>query len=117
MYRCDNDTIVAVDYNCSSVAAPVCHRTGEMVISLADDSSCCPQKVCGGSTRKQVLDKLKENLRSDGATFGCAVCNQSLCHLLPPACKYGEKWVSYYRPDSCCPDYVCGEAFTATKIN
>ncbi|KAI3377328.1 hypothetical protein L3Q82_008531, partial [Scortum barcoo] len=81
MYRCDNDTIVPVDYNCSTVAVPVCRRAGEVIISLADDSSCCPQKVC--------------------------VCNQSLCDLLPPECKYGEKLVSYYRQDSCCPDYAC----------
>ncbi|XP_029354391.1 otogelin [Echeneis naucrates] len=81
MYRCDNDTIVPVEYNCSSVLAPVCHRTGEVILSLADDSSCCPHKVC--------------------------VCNQSLCDLVPPKCKYGEKLVSYYRQDSCCPDYVC----------
>uniref|UniRef100_A0A4W6EGZ9 Otogelin n=1 Tax=Lates calcarifer TaxID=8187 RepID=A0A4W6EGZ9_LATCA len=81
MYRCDNDTIVPVEYNCSSVAVPVCRRAGEVIISLADDTSCCPQKVC--------------------------VCNQSLCDLLPPECKYGEKLVSYYRQDSCCPDYVC----------
>nr|XP_046255016.1 otogelin [Scatophagus argus] len=81
MYRCDNDTIVPVAYNCSSVAAPVCRRVAEVLISLADDASCCPQKVC--------------------------VCNQSLCDLLPPECKYGEKLVSYYRQDSCCPDYVC----------
>uniref|UniRef100_A0A3B4YDQ7 Otogelin n=1 Tax=Seriola lalandi dorsalis TaxID=1841481 RepID=A0A3B4YDQ7_SERLL len=81
MYRCDNDTIVPVEYNCSNVAVPVCRRAGEVIISLADDSSCCPQKVC--------------------------VCNQSLCDLLPPECKYGEKLVSYYRQDSCCPDYVC----------
>ncbi|XP_035855791.1 otogelin [Sander lucioperca] len=81
MYRCDNDTIVPVEYNCSSMAAPACHRTGEMIISLADDTSCCPHKVC--------------------------VCNQSLCDLLPPECKYGEKLVSYYRQESCCPDFVC----------
>ncbi|XP_008304680.1 otogelin, partial [Stegastes partitus] len=81
MYRCDNDTIVPVEYNCSSMAAPVCRRSGEVIISLADDNSCCPQKVC--------------------------VCNQSLCDQLPPECKYGEKLVSYYRLDSCCPDYVC----------
>ncbi|XP_049903117.1 otogelin [Epinephelus moara] len=81
MYRCDNDTIVPVEYNCSNMAVPVCRRSGEVVISLADDTSCCPQKVC--------------------------VCNQSLCDLLPPECKYGEKLVSYYRQDSCCPYYVC----------
>ncbi|XP_060900124.1 otogelin [Labrus mixtus] len=81
MYRCDNDTIVPIEYNCSNVAAPVCQRAGEVIISLADDTSCCPRRVC--------------------------VCNQSLCELLPPECKYGEKLVSYYRQDSCCPDYVC----------
>ncbi|XP_029702117.1 otogelin [Takifugu rubripes] len=81
MYLCDSDTIVPVEYNCSSVATPMCHRAGEMIISLADDASCCPRKVC--------------------------VCNQSLCDLLPPECKYGEKLVSYYRQDSCCPDYMC----------
>ncbi|XP_054472213.1 otogelin [Anoplopoma fimbria] len=81
MYRCDNDTIVPVEYNCSSVGAPLCRREAEVLISLADDASCCPQKAC--------------------------VCNQSLCDLTPPECKYGEKLVSYYRQDSCCPDYVC----------
>uniref|UniRef100_M4A5S4 Otogelin n=1 Tax=Xiphophorus maculatus TaxID=8083 RepID=M4A5S4_XIPMA len=81
MYRCDNDTIIPVEYDCSSAPAPVCHRTGEMIISMSDDTSCCPHKVC--------------------------VCNQSLCDRFPPECKYGEKLVSYYRPESCCPDYVC----------
>lgn len=47
MYRCDNDTIVPVEYNCSNVAVPVCRRTAEVIISLADDISCCPQKICG----------------------------------------------------------------------
>ncbi|XP_062290720.1 otogelin [Scomber scombrus] len=81
MYRCDNDTIAPVEYNCSNMLDPVCRRAGEVIISLADDTSCCPHKVC--------------------------VCNQTLCDLLPPECKYGEKPVSYYRQDSCCPDYVC----------
>ncbi|KAF3833060.1 hypothetical protein F7725_026725 [Dissostichus mawsoni] len=81
MYRCDNDTIVPVEYNCSNMLSLVCRRAGEVIISLADDTSCCPQKVC--------------------------VCNQTLCDLLPPECKYGEKVVSYYRQDSCCPDFIC----------
>ncbi|XP_037548538.1 otogelin [Nematolebias whitei] len=81
MYRCDNDTIVPVEFNCSSTPAPVCHRAGEMIISMADDTSCCPRKIC--------------------------VCNQSLCDQLPIECKYEEKMVSYYRSDSCCPEHVC----------
>ncbi|XP_067105524.1 otogelin [Osmerus mordax] len=81
MYRCDNDSIVPVEYNCSTVPSPLCRRTGEMVISLADDTSCCPQKAC--------------------------ICNQSLCEVFPLECKYGEKLVSYFREDSCCPEYVC----------
>ncbi|XP_031704638.1 LOW QUALITY PROTEIN: otogelin-like [Anarrhichthys ocellatus] len=81
MYRCDNDTVAPVEYNCSDAAAPACRRAAEVLIGLAADAGCCPQKVC--------------------------VCNQSLCDLNPPECKYGEKLVSYYRQDSCCPDYVC----------
>ncbi|CAL8243638.1 unnamed protein product [Lota lota] len=81
MYRCENDAIKPVEYNCSAVALPVCHRAGEVVISLANDNSCCPQKAC--------------------------VCNQSLCDVDPPLCNYGEKLVSYYRQDSCCPHYTC----------
>ncbi|KAM8877816.1 otogelin [Synchiropus picturatus] len=81
MYRCDNDTVVPVEYNCSDLVVPVCHRGGETVVSLADDTSCCPKKVC--------------------------VCNQTLCDLIPPDCSYGEKLVSYYRQESCCPDFVC----------
>ncbi|XP_036820447.1 otogelin-like [Oncorhynchus mykiss] len=81
MYRCDNDSIVPVEYNCSAVSQPLCRRAGEVVVSLADDTSCCPQKAC--------------------------VCNQTLCDIFPPECQYGEKLVSYFREDSCCPDYVC----------
>ncbi|XP_023807134.2 otogelin isoform X3 [Oryzias latipes] len=81
MYRCDNDTILPVQDDCSRLPQPVCQRAGEMIISMAHESSCCPHKVC--------------------------LCNQSLCDQVPPICKYGEKLVSYHREDSCCPDYVC----------
>ncbi|XP_028812754.1 otogelin [Denticeps clupeoides] len=81
MYRCENDTIVPVELNCTDVTQPTCQRAGEVTVSIADDRSCCPQKVC--------------------------VCNQSLCDAAPPVCKYGEKLVSYFREDSCCPEYAC----------
>ncbi|KAM8894367.1 otogelin isoform 2-T2 [Spinachia spinachia] len=82
MYRCDNDAVLPVEYDCSAVPPPPpCRRAAEVLVGLADDASCCPRKVC--------------------------VCNQSLCDSAPPRCKYGEKLVSYYRADSCCPDYVC----------
>lgn len=54
MYRCDNDTIVPVEYNCSSAPSPVCNRTGEMTISMADDTGCCPHKVCGEAASFQI---------------------------------------------------------------
>ncbi|KAJ7994558.1 hypothetical protein DPEC_G00250710 [Dallia pectoralis] len=81
MYRCDNDSVVPVEYNCSAAPQPLCRRAGEVVVGLADDSSCCPRRVC--------------------------VCNQTLCEVFPPDCQYGEKLVSYFREDSCCPDYAC----------
>uniref|UniRef100_A0A671S0L1 Otogelin-like n=1 Tax=Sinocyclocheilus anshuiensis TaxID=1608454 RepID=A0A671S0L1_9TELE len=78
MYKCENDGIVPVEYNCSNIPQPVCMRTGEITVSLADDSSCCPHKACG-----------------------------LMCEAAPTDCKYGEKLVSYYRQDSCCPEYSC----------
>uniref|UniRef100_A0AAR2LEP6 Otogelin n=1 Tax=Pygocentrus nattereri TaxID=42514 RepID=A0AAR2LEP6_PYGNA len=81
MYKCESDGIVPVELNCSDVPQPVCTKAGEISISLADDNSCCPQRVC--------------------------VCNQSMCEAVPLECKFGEKMVSYFRHDSCCPEYTC----------
>ncbi|KAL7833860.1 hypothetical protein AOLI_G00288200 [Acnodon oligacanthus] len=81
MYKCESDGIVPVELNCSDVPQPVCTKAGEISISLADDNSCCPQRVC--------------------------VCNQSMCEAVPLECKFGEKMVSYFRRDSCCPEYTC----------
>ncbi|XP_039596385.1 otogelin [Polypterus senegalus] len=81
MYKCDNDTIVPVEHNCTDAPEPVCRKTGEVVVSLSDTNSCCPQKSC--------------------------VCNHTLCEGFALECKFGEKLVSYYREDSCCPDVVC----------
>lgn len=47
MYRCESDGIVPVEFECSDVPQPVCTRAGEISISLADDNSCCTQRVCG----------------------------------------------------------------------
>uniref|UniRef100_A0A8B9HR24 Otogelin n=1 Tax=Astyanax mexicanus TaxID=7994 RepID=A0A8B9HR24_ASTMX len=81
MYRCESDGIVPVEFNCSDVPQPVCTRAGEISISVADDNSCCPQRLC--------------------------VCNQTMCEPAPLACQFGEKMVSYFRTDSCCPEYAC----------
>ncbi|XP_028291224.1 otogelin isoform X1 [Gouania willdenowi] len=81
VYVCENDSIVPVENDCSHIPLPECHRAGEELLSLSDNTHCCPLKVC--------------------------VCNQSICELPPPFCVYGEKLVSYYRPESCCPQHVC----------
>ncbi|XP_034155631.2 otogelin [Pangasianodon hypophthalmus] len=81
MYRCENDGIVPVEFECSDIPQPVCTRAGEISISLADDNSCCTQRVC--------------------------VCNQSACETTSMDCKFGQKLVSYFRHDSCCPEYTC----------
>uniref|UniRef100_A0A3B3RBH6 Otogelin n=1 Tax=Paramormyrops kingsleyae TaxID=1676925 RepID=A0A3B3RBH6_9TELE len=79
MYKCDNDSIVPVEYDCTDVPQPVCRRMGE-VVTLPVPHPCL---------------------------FSLTVCNQTLCESYPPQCKYGEKLVSYFREDSCCPDYIC----------
>ena len=70
MYRCDNDSIVPVEYNCSTVPSPVCRRTGEMVISLADDTSCCPQKACSKPT--EMTPQGQPLLRKPSMTSRCS---------------------------------------------
>lgn len=74
MYRCDNDTIVPVEYNCSNMMAPVCRRTAEVIISLADDTSCCPHKVCGEAT--------SSSLRSEQHLNRAAVLLKSVSHCM-----------------------------------
>ncbi|XP_042197503.1 otogelin [Callorhinchus milii] len=81
-YRClENGTINTVDLNCSSVPVLACHRLGEVMVNLASDRSCCPQKIC--------------------------VCNQTVCERFAPQCGDGERLVSLYKSNSCCPDYFC----------
>ncbi|XP_053305200.1 otogelin [Spea bombifrons] len=82
MHQCiDNETIIPVEQNCSGVVEPRCQRYGEVVVSIADPQTCCPQKVC--------------------------VCNQSACDNRAPECGILEKLSSYYQDDSCCPRYIC----------
>lgn len=101
-----------------SITAPAFPR--QFASEQAKWSSACPMTPAAVHTKSAVspqadffslfylfLTTVKVNLW----LFSCysAVCNQSLCDHFPPECKYGEKLVSYYRADSCCPDYVCGE--------
>ncbi|KAM4618094.1 otogelin [Discoglossus pictus] len=82
MHKCiDNDTIIPVEYNCSESQELQCQRYGEVAVSVSDNQTCCPQKVC--------------------------VCNQTICDSWIPKCKSSEKMSTYYQEDSCCPRYTC----------
>uniref|UniRef100_A0A673LA48 Otogelin-like n=1 Tax=Sinocyclocheilus rhinocerous TaxID=307959 RepID=A0A673LA48_9TELE len=96
MYKCENDSIVPVEYNCSNIPQPVCTRTGEITVNLADDSSCCPQKACGFLF-----------------FFYCVfiivlVCDK--CSEAAPVCQDGELLiVDTNSTERCCPVYHCCE--------
>lgn len=97
-----------------STTAPVwpCQCAGEPArSSLAWPTTAAAARVNSAVRLRSLWLCLAENVSGGDDDVACdsAVCNQSLCDLLPPECKYGEKLVSYYRQDSCCPDYVCGE--------
>lgn len=97
-----------------STIAPVwpCRCAGEPArSSLAWPTTPAAARVNSAVRLRSLPLCLSENISGgdDDVTCDSTVCNQSLCDLLPPECKYGEKLVSYYRLDSCCPDYVCGE--------
>ncbi|XP_075692908.1 otogelin [Rhinoderma darwinii] len=81
-YKCvDNETIIAVQHNCSDTNDLHCRRHGEVLVSVSHDQTCCPQKLC--------------------------VCNESLCDDLILACRSHQKLTAYYQRDSCCPRYTC----------
>eukprot|EP00079_Xenopus_tropicalis_P018785 XP_004920999.1 PREDICTED: otogelin-like [Xenopus tropicalis] len=84
MYQCiDNETIIPIESECSPTAEPPCPRYGQVLVSVSNGHSCCPERVC--------------------------VCNQSLCDAPVPECASWEKLTAYYQEDSCCPRYSCGE--------
>uniref|UniRef100_A0A8C1G9J5 Otogelin n=1 Tax=Cyprinus carpio TaxID=7962 RepID=A0A8C1G9J5_CYPCA len=115
MYKCENDSIVPVEYNCSNIPQPVCMRTGEITVNLADDSSCCPQKACGllhNHFKFYTLSSLFDfSLSND--FFYCVfiivlVCDK--CSEAAPVCQDGELLiVDTNSTERCCPVYHCCE--------
>uniref|UniRef100_A0A8C7GE24 Otogelin n=1 Tax=Oncorhynchus kisutch TaxID=8019 RepID=A0A8C7GE24_ONCKI len=123
MYRCDNDSIVPVEYNCSAVSQPLCRRAGEVVISLADDTSCCPQKACGKKLAHYYKcdpercesdvpacreDQTLIATRADGSCCLAHICMCGSCLEMVPNCQDGEVLtVDANSTDLCCPVYHC----------
>ncbi|KAL2088517.1 hypothetical protein ACEWY4_015416 [Coilia grayii] len=109
MYRCDNDTIVPVEYNCTEVPQPLCHKTGEMIISLADDKSCCPQKVCecDPDLCETVVPSCREDQTLIPTKAEGSCCLAFICKMVPK-CEEGELLtVDANSTDRCCPVYHC----------
>lgn len=47
-YQCvDNDTIAPIQHNCSDPDELRCWRHGEVLVSISNERTCCPQKLCG----------------------------------------------------------------------
>uniref|UniRef100_UPI001EAF34B2 otogelin-like n=1 Tax=Oncorhynchus gorbuscha TaxID=8017 RepID=UPI001EAF34B2 len=115
MYRCDNDSIVPVEYNCSAVAQPLCRRAGEVVIGLADDTSCCPQRACECDPERCESDipACREDqtliaTRADGSCCLAHICMCGSCLEVVPNCQDGEVLtVDANSTDLCCPVYHC----------
>ncbi|XP_075423815.1 otogelin isoform X2 [Ascaphus truei] len=82
LHKCiENETIIPVEYNCSDIQEPQCQGYGEVAVFIADNRTCCPQKVC--------------------------VCNKTICKSLIPECNSSEKLAIYHQDDYCCPNYTC----------
>lgn len=62
MYRCDNDVVLPVEYDCAAAPPPPpCRRAAEVLVGLADDASCCPRKVCGEARCPEAPDLPEES--------------------------------------------------------
>ncbi|CAG5848977.1 unnamed protein product [Menidia menidia] len=85
MYRCANDSVLPVQYDCSSTPAPACRRAGEALVSMADDASCCPRRVCGEppAPGRCALSEAEGRV-SEGL---CGECDPRLCQSDVPSCR------------------------------
>ncbi|XP_074859807.1 otogelin-like protein [Carettochelys insculpta] len=82
MYNClENGSVIPIEPECSEDPLPVCEREGEVIINVIEERACCPKKVCE--------------------------CNMTLCEVIIPTCKNGEKLMVGYSALSCCPQYQC----------
>uniref|UniRef100_A0A8C9VDF4 Otogelin n=1 Tax=Scleropages formosus TaxID=113540 RepID=A0A8C9VDF4_SCLFO len=88
MYKCDNDSIVPVEYDCTDVPQPVCRKMGEVMVSLADDKSCCPWKVCE--------------------------CDPDRCESDIPTCREDQTLIATRADGSCCLAHICSESWGPT---
>uniref|UniRef100_A0A8C5PZ85 Otogelin like n=1 Tax=Leptobrachium leishanense TaxID=445787 RepID=A0A8C5PZ85_9ANUR len=83
MFRClENGSVLAIEPVCGQQPVPLCDQKGETLVSIYEEGTCCPRKLCE--------------------------CNMSLCEKTV-TCKAGEKLVADYSPGTCCPKYRCGE--------
>uniref|UniRef100_A0A4W3IMB4 Otogelin n=1 Tax=Callorhinchus milii TaxID=7868 RepID=A0A4W3IMB4_CALMI len=130
-YRClENGTINTVDLNCSSVPELACHRLGEVMVNLASDRSCCPQKICGKSAEKLPLlpqvywgslphwplfmrECWRTIVLSIPSDLVCGSCSDEI-----PSCQEGEiLTVNDTTTEKCCPSYHCGKINPLTIEN
>uniref|UniRef100_A0A8B9JBM9 Otogelin n=1 Tax=Astyanax mexicanus TaxID=7994 RepID=A0A8B9JBM9_ASTMX len=126
MYRCESDGIVPVEFNCSDVPQPVCTRAGEISISVADDNSCCPQRLfvyvnytisfyteCDPDQCVLDVPVCREDqtliaTRAEGSCCLAHICICDVCSEAIPECEDGELLiVDTNSTERCCPVYHC----------
>ncbi|KAM6437973.1 otogelin-like protein [Liasis olivaceus] len=82
MYKClENGSIIDTEPECDQQPPPMCEREAEVIVSIIEEQTCCPKKVCE--------------------------CNMTLCNPIIPVCRSTEKLTVKYTPFSCCPQYQC----------
>uniref|UniRef100_A0A8C0Y8X1 Otogelin n=1 Tax=Cyprinus carpio carpio TaxID=630221 RepID=A0A8C0Y8X1_CYPCA len=108
MYKCENDSIVPVEYNCSNIPQPVCMRTGEITVNLAEDSI-CNQSMCKAAPMDcKYGEKLVSYHRQDSCCpeYLCE-CDPDQCVLDIPVCREDQTLIATRAEGSCCLAHIC----------
>ncbi|XP_073476350.1 otogelin-like protein [Aquarana catesbeiana] len=112
----ENGTVVSLEPECREEPVPTCGQEGETLISIIEEGSCCPKKICECNItlcERPVTCKIGERLGADYIPGTCCpkfhcVCDPSACPIAShPECKGDQIAVLVRDNDPCCFNYIC----------
>ncbi|PIO37699.1 hypothetical protein AB205_0041540 [Aquarana catesbeiana] len=112
----ENGTVVSLEPECREEPVPNCGQEGETLISIIEEGSCCPKKICECNItlcERPVTCKIGERLGADYIPGTCCpqfhcVCDPSACPIAShPECKGDQIAVLVRDNDPCCFNYIC----------
>uniref|UniRef100_A0A673IFZ6 Otogelin-like n=1 Tax=Sinocyclocheilus rhinocerous TaxID=307959 RepID=A0A673IFZ6_9TELE len=111
MYKCENDGIVPVEYNCSNIPQPVLNddKIFEVNYSFNCFVTVCNQSMCKAAPMDcKYGEKLVSYHRQDSCCpeYLCE-CDPDQCVLDIPVCREDQTLIATRAEGSCCLAHIC----------